>query len=345
MGGEDDEDLLTRLSRQFPHEQPIKRSRYIPNCFIGKSRVWRGDRETITDTDALYPQGSIPLYIRGSENQENASLPARLWIRLSRLVMVSAGLTCKLILKGLNTTEVHGMEHLERAFARPFDVPLVTVFNHNSCFDDPGLMGAILSAKQLCDYKGMRWSVSATEVIYVNRLLSKYWALGKVVPITRGWGPNQPAIDFLLQRLNEGSWVNIFPEAKVVDNPSKSLPYRWGTGRLIMESKKLPVVVPVYHVGMNTVLPNPQNPGQAQPAVLRPGKLVTVCIGEPLDFEAERSELSKGNPHEAWSVITRKLEMSMRELEARARNLHKTNFINWCKSWHDKRDVYAYLLT
>lgn len=31
------------------------------------------------------------------------------------------------------------------------------------------------------------------------------------------------------------------------------LPFRWGVGRLIMESRRLPVVIPIYHIGTRIV--------------------------------------------------------------------------------------------
>jgi len=343
-----EEDLLDRLSEQFPEERPIRPSVYTPGCLIGQTKVWKDGKETITDTDGLYPLGSIPLYSRqSSSSHEDAPFAARVWLAVSRAIMTTVGLGSKFILSGMNTTIIHGREHLEGCLNRPLHVPMVSVFNHNSCFDDPGLMGALLTPAQLRDYKGMRWSCSGTEVVFLNRWISAYWALGKVVPITRGWGPNQPAIDFLLKRLNEGSWVNIFPQAKVYDNPSQRLPYyKWGAGRLIMESEISPIVLPVYHIGMNTILPNPKRPFvDNQPVLIRQNKLVTVCVGEPLDFATERAELNAVEPQEAWAIITRKIERSMVELEERARCLHRTNFINWCKRWHDNRDVYPYLLT
>merc|ERR1712106_748603 len=91
----------------------------------------------------------------------------------------------------------------------------VSVINHNSCFDDPGIWGAVLRPSQLADTVKMRWGASASEVIFSNRAISTFWSLGKVVPIVRGWGVNQPAMEFLLYRLNDGGWVNIFPEARV----------------------------------------------------------------------------------------------------------------------------------
>ena len=33
----------------------------------------------------------------------------------------------------------------------------------------------------------------------------RFWALGKVIPVVRGWSAKQPAMDFLIDRLNEGT--------------------------------------------------------------------------------------------------------------------------------------------
>ncbi len=44
----------------------------------------------------------------------------------------------------------------------------------------------------------MRWGCSAAEVIFSNRVFSNFFALGKVVPVVRGWGARQPGIDFLI---------------------------------------------------------------------------------------------------------------------------------------------------
>ena len=201
----------------------------------------------------------------------------------SRLTIFTVGMTCKLLTAGVNTLKIHGSENLEAALARPAGTPLVSMFNHNSCFDDPGLVGGLLSAGHLADVKGMRWSVSASEVIFLNRPLSRFWALGKVVPVVRGWGPRQPALDFLLDRLNEGAWVNLFPQARVIDDRSEDR-YKWGVGRLVMEAEAPPLILPVFHMGMNQILPNPATAGQAQPVLLRPGNLVTVCIGQGWKF-------------------------------------------------------------
>ena len=75
-----------------------------------------------------------------------------------------------------------------------------------------------------------RWGASASEVIFFNKSLETFWKLGKVIPIVRGWGVEQPAMEFLLDKMNRNGWVNIFPEGKVyVDNHIGLL--RWGVGR------------------------------------------------------------------------------------------------------------------
>jgi len=337
------DDLRRRLEAEYPEEAPLRRSRYSPDCLLGQGRIWKAGRETITATHELYPSGVLQQYTRGSNAAEEPSLSGRVWMAMSRFTMFTAGLTCKLLTAGINTLKIHGGHNLQAALSRSAEVPLVSMFNHNSCFDDPGLMGGILTTSQLADHRGMRWSVSASEVIFLNRPMSIFWALGKVVPVVRGWGPKQPAIDFLINRLNEGSWVNIFPEAKVIDKHSEDR-YKWGVGRMVIESKVCPLIVPIYHLGMNCILPNPKQ-GESQPVCLRPGNLVTVLIGDPIDVSLERGRLQGEREEDAWSRITSKLEAGMRELETRARSLHRRNMIDWLARWHDYRDLYAYLLT
>ena len=64
-------------------------------------------------------------------------------------------------------------------------------------------------------------------------------------------------MDFALDRLKEGHWLHVYPEGRV--NANKELiRYKWGVGRLISECRPrmLPIVVPIYHLGMDSVLPN-----------------------------------------------------------------------------------------
>ena len=62
-------------------------------------------------------------------------------------------------------------------------------------------------------------------------------------------------MDFAVDRLNEGSWLHLYPEGKV--NESKeNMRIKWGVGRLIWECKIPPIIVPIYHFGMDSILPN-----------------------------------------------------------------------------------------
>lgn len=53
---------------------------------------------------------------------------------------------------------------------------------------------------------------------------------------------------------------------------------KWGIGRMIFESPVPPIVVPIWHIGMDEVLPN------EPPYVLRLRKHLTFNYGDPIDM-------------------------------------------------------------
>ena len=55
------------------------------------------------------------------------------------------------------------------------------------------------------------------------------------------------------------------------------LRYKWGVGRMIWECTTTPLIVPIFHLGMDKVLPN------TKPYVPRLFKRVTVMVGNPID--------------------------------------------------------------
>jgi len=320
-----------------------------PGVLIGTTRVWRNGRETITDVDRVFPAGAAsvmcPAFL---PDAAPLSWSARLWTAASSVTMLVIGSGAKFLLSGLNTTVVHGRENLD-AVLSPNDGctrPLLSVINHHSCFDDPGIWGAILSASQLMDTRRMRWGASASEVIFTSRPLETFWKLGKVIPIVRGWGVDQPAMRFLQDKLDRGGWVNIFPEGKVTVSDTIK-PLRWGVGRLIWECVSSPTILPVVHCGMDSVLPNPTSDDETQPCVLRPGNLVTVNIGRPLDVSGLLAELrlKRVEAAEARLLLTEHVREVMESLYQETRDLHRRNIIRWLDRWTDRVDVTPSLMT
>lgn len=128
----------------------------------------------------------------------------------------------------------------------------------------------------------------------------------------------QEAMDFLIERLKEGQWVHIFPEGKV-NMSLERMRLKWGVGRLVYESPVCPIVLPFYHIGMDDILPN------RKPYIPRVGKLVTVVVGEPMDFKDLVSEMKakKEDPTTARKVITDRIQEELGRLRDQAEELHE----------------------
>ncbi|KAI9222118.1 acyltransferase-domain-containing protein [Blastocladiella britannica] len=226
---------------------------------------------------------------------------------------------------------VENVDTLHRAVLdRPPDVPLITVANHISTLDDPVLWGLLKTSVFTTQIDKLRWILGAQEICFQNDPLSVFFTCGKTIPIIRGRGVYQASMDFAVQRLDEGKWIHIYPEGKVHQDGTM-LPFRWGVGRLIMDSVRPPILLPIYHRGMSKIhpltggwLPNPF------------GKSMEVTIGEPIDTSAWRglgesqstafpSLIAGGTPppqvllspreHRSW--IAARIQEQMRGLEAR----------------------------
>ncbi|XP_037910620.1 tafazzin homolog isoform X2 [Hermetia illucens] len=229
--------------------------------------------------------------------------PSRFWHFASTLTVAAVGLFSKIIIVWLNKTRVYNKQILIDAIAkRPKGVPLVTVSNHHSCFDDPGLWG-ILPTKYLCGKNHIRWSLTAHDICFTNKYHSLFFMFGKCIPVVRGGGVYQPAVDVCIEKLALGDWVHVFPEGKV-NMEKEFIRLKWGVGRMIYESPKLPIIIPIWHEGMDSVLPN------TPPYYLRFGKKVTVNIGKPIQLSSLVQSLKERNVQEpeARKLITDKIQ-------------------------------------
>ena len=156
------------------------------------------------------------------------------------------------------------------------------------------VFGATLPLKTFTSLKylpQLRWSLGAREVCHSVPIHALFFRLGKVLPIDRGNGVYQDTMNEVIEELDQGAWVHIFPEGKV-NEKKEFIRFKWGVGRLIADSKVTPTVLPFYHLGCDDVLPN-QPP--YRPTI---GKKITILFGKPMNwgFQLNRSKLKKQAP-------------------------------------------------
>lgn len=243
--------------------------------------------------------------------------PSRLWRIASTGVIGLVGFFSKIVIVWLNKTRVHNIEVLENALEkRPKGIPLLTVSNHHSCFDDPGMWG-LLKLRNVCNKNVIRWSMAAHDICFTNKYHSLFFMYGKCIPVVRGAGVYQPAIDLCIEKLKLGHWVHVFPEGKV-NMTKEDLRFKWGVGRIIYETPILPIIIPIWHIGMDTVLPN------EPPYYLRLGKKLTYNFGKPIDLNLLMDKL-KASPvteEEARKIITDRIQEEMMVLKQETERLH-----------------------
>lgn len=144
-----------------------------------------------------------------------------------------------------------------------------------------------------------------------------FFMYGKCIPVVRGAGVYQPAVDLCIEKLKLGHWVHVFPEGKV-NMTKEDLRFKWGVGRIIYESPILPIIIPIWHIGMDTVLPN------EPPYYLRLGKKLTYNFGKPIDLNTVMSRLKQEpvSEEEARKIITDKIQEEMMVLKEETERLH-----------------------
>ncbi|CAO3646827.1 unnamed protein product [Cunninghamella echinulata] len=203
--------------------------------------------------------------------------PGILWRIGSSLSIGITGLVGKGVVSYLENTKVYGMDQfLYILNNNNRQQGIITVSNHFSVWDDPVLWG-VFPVKALFNIDKMRWVLGAADICYTTLFKSIFFSLGQAIPTIRGAGIYQPALDFAIYKLNHKGWIHIFPEGKV-NQTDYMLRFKWGIGRLIMESDPSPIVIPIWHEGMENVRP-------LQGPFMKLGQQVKMIFGEPIDCQ------------------------------------------------------------
>lgn len=196
--------------------------------------------------------------------------------------------------------------------------PLLTISNHYSCFDDPAIWGC-LSVRNVCSSKRIRWSMAAHDICFTNKIHSLFFMLGKCIPVVRGEGVYQPAVDLCIQKIKDGDWVHVFPEGRV-NMDKEHMRLKWGVGRILFESYPIaPIIVPIWHEGMDCLLPN------YPPYYFRFNSKLTFNFGNPIDLSATMKMIfdKKIDEVEARKLITDELQKKLEVLREETEQLHK----------------------
>ncbi len=245
--------------------------------------------------------------------------------KLAEFTFVSlVGATCKFWLKVLSTTRTQNLDTFSDLVLKKKyrDRPLITVANHYCCIDDPVIFG-LLPFRLLTQIKNVRWTPGADELMFYSDSSATLFSLTRTLPAVRGWGVQQRCMDASLKKLNEGSWIHLFAEGKI-NMDHRRMRLKWGIARLLLEADVTPIVLPMWHHGMDDLLPN------KRPYIPRMGKQISLVVGEPLDLSQEVSQLRKSN---LTRVETRKqicdlITKELRVVRTQCENFHSTCFPN-----------------
>ncbi|KAH7463175.1 N-acylphosphatidylethanolamine synthase [Phytophthora ramorum] len=299
--------------------------------------------------------GAVALYVDapvadlGDDSYDGGRRPERFpeWLHdVARAPLFGAvTLVSKFYLQLLNRTTVEGADLLvQQLEQRPEGTAVITVSNHSATVDDPAVFANIMPWRYAWPRNG-RWSLASQEYCYTKgKLLSAVFFAAKTLPVKRGAGVDHQMIHAIFDKVEEGAWVHIFPEGKIVQRePLGGRPsprreeigrLKWGVGKLIARATKRPIVVPVYHYNMEQLMP--QDEQNHLISVLPKTNLdLGVVVGEPVSFDDlfERYANDRVAGAEPWetqerekalySAITRRIENALLALEKKTRRLQQ----------------------
>lgn len=245
------------------------------------------------------------------------------WGTLGRQAVLSTvALVSKFLLDVVNSTTTTNGETLRDAItSRERPQGLITLSNHASTFDDPGVLSELIPMKYFLTepwHGGVRWTLCTDEICAKNKLREDFFLCGKALAIKRGGGLDQPVLHTAVELVKRGDWLHLFPEGRVSRDGELSR-MRRGFAKLLCDIEnsggQTPLVVPFWHSGMAVVKPY----GEYSIGV---GKRVHVTVGEPIDFsdlvkKCGRCEKSVKARDALYGQIMDRVEGRLRDLKAK----------------------------
>ncbi|KIJ70447.1 hypothetical protein HYDPIDRAFT_77501 [Hydnomerulius pinastri MD-312] len=244
---------------------------------------------------------------------------------LSSAVITATGLTCKAFLNsGLCSIAVSNLPVLLdalRSEQRCNGQGVVTVANHLSTLDDPVTWG-ILPTKNYTNSHTIRWVLGASDIMFTNPVFSAFFRKGQVIETFRGNGIWQPALDEAVHKLNQGHWLHLFGEGEVHQpaeypqtNGITHLPrFKWGVGRIVMETNVPPLIIPMWLTGFDKLMPEHRPfPYKYFPKM---GIKLGVAFGDPIPSEKLTAALSVLRRDRGSSTHTEQMDQVRSEVTA-----------------------------
>ncbi|KAJ2827794.1 Lyso-phosphatidylcholine acyltransferase [Coemansia furcata] len=204
----------------------------------------------------------------------------------SAIVGVSTSAMSLFLALGFHKVVVEDLHKLTNVIEAQRDRPIITIANHESTMDDPTMWG-IMPTRMRWNPDYTRWTLGAQELLYKNPPLNAFFALGQTIPTIRGDGIYQLAVEIGIQRLKENKWLHVFPEGKVNQDEAIGR-FKWGVGRLIMESERVPIVLPIFFTGMKEIMPLSQKVPVPRPNPFK--STLYLKVGDEIDFTAQIEE-------------------------------------------------------
>ena len=255
------------------------------------------------------------------------SSKGKLWHASSNLGLAFGGAVGQLIIWKLCRTKILHYENYEQTILnRPKGTPVISASNHKATLDDWLLCSIIAKYRQTLTGQ-LRYVMGAEEVMFWTPLLGQLAAFGRILPIRRGHGVNQLAMQESLKLLSQGGWIHIYPQGRILHTreEDQNTRLKWGIGRLVAEcpspllpSPTLPKILPMWHVGMDEIVPN------KRPYKISFGHRVSLVIGKEMEFDDQVAEMRSRNCSALHirKAITDQVQVRLGELREEAWAYH-----------------------